>query len=657
MQLGLDNTLTQQRINAAVKAADIGGSQSSVLPYDPANPPDSTSGSVNIAANLIDNTDFDFSKNGYTASGAGDADYECYNFYRQLFIKLTDVVATSGSNAISSAAAKFASTYTYPMPFVLLGAGASNVALTGYLNRTANGTASLFTDAGMGTPLNASVTLTGGVLWFGTLLAENSANALKATGHSLFAANEGTDTIIPRWDRTHGWGELGSTGAESYDIACPLPVNFVRAGVRYYFRILIGQRSGATATDAARVSFGIWDATTARSRFLESSNMTLSVGPVGSTGATTYAYRIIADLDDGTSLMSDVTTITNGNASLSGSNYNRLTWANSSGVLRLRIYRSVGGVIKRVFTITNGANDFNDYGTDEGETPVSMPTTSQERPIAYKVSPQFTPPGAGSWTPFLLWLDIPTTYDSSTTTGKQWLRFTVEGTETDVRAFLFDRVMISTDNGGWQRSARDFNKIVSGVPTSVPPDDGGQGGGGIDDGRCFVLDTPVIRCDVNGENQQEVPIGEIVKGNFILDDNRVRLVHRKPKDGLAKRLVYVRLTSGVEFTCTPSEKFVTSRTDIDGTRIDKMTRGDIIQGFDRHTVEYPVIKEYENIELDEPVWVRTLMLKGGHTFLVGRLIGCRAIVERVRNYIRARSGREPQFRKARAHNEKPLMVG
>ena len=46
-------------------------------------------------------------------------------------------------------------------------------------------------------------------LWFGELVTQTAAKALKATGHSLFAANEGTNDAIARWDKTAGQMEIG----------------------------------------------------------------------------------------------------------------------------------------------------------------------------------------------------------------------------------------------------------------------------------------------------------------------------------------------------------------------------------------------------------------------------------------------------------------
>jgi hypothetical protein len=408
--------------------------------------------------------------------------------------------------------------------------------------------------------------MTNATLWFGETLSEaGGILALKSSSHSLYAANEGTNTIIPRWERTNGWVEMGSNTSDRFDLATPLPINLVRAGVTFYFRCILSQRSGTSGSAPIRLSAGIWDATSGRQRFLESSNLDLSVTVVGTTGGTSYDYVILADLDDGRTIVSDTVTVANGNASLSTSNYNRLEWQNAAGVLRFRIYRTTGGVTKRVFTITNGAHDFNDYGgTDEG-TVGSLPTAAEQRPIAYAVSGQIDPEsiGSGTWLTVLLTLPISDTYNSSTTTGKQWLRVQIEGATAQERMVLVDRVSLSTSNGGWSRSSRDLAKISSGVPSSTPPDGGGQGGGGIDDGGggfCFVMDTPVIVCDRSGGQLREIPIGETKRGMFIFAGNRVRRITRA-LDGLTNTLVHCRLRNGVSWSCTPSERFISGRAD------------------------------------------------------------------------------------------------
>jgi hypothetical protein len=63
--------------------------------------PTATHRPVVLAQNALDNSDFDYSKLAYTGTVGADDDYECYNFYRQRFIKaVPTLVTTAGSNTI-----------------------------------------------------------------------------------------------------------------------------------------------------------------------------------------------------------------------------------------------------------------------------------------------------------------------------------------------------------------------------------------------------------------------------------------------------------------------------------------------------------------------------------------------------------------------------
>lgn len=603
--------LQRQQIEIAMNTRGTGlpvrNGQIPILPYDPNQPPDDPNTPQYTATNLIDNTDFDFSRDGYENDPpvGGDASHECYNWYRQRFIKVTDLATTATSTAVTSASGPFKAGYTYPMNFVLLNGQTSGEALVGTLTRVSDTAATL--------SIASDNTLTGAVMWFGTGLAETPTNALKGSSHSTFAANEGTNDIIPRWDKTNGWVEIGSDTEDAFDLACPLPINLVRPGVSYFFSAIFSQRAGTTSTDPFRLSVGIWDETAGQRRWLESDNMDLTVTPVGTTGATTYKYRIIADLDDGTMIMSDEVTIANGNATLSPTNYNRLVWEHATGILNFRIYREVGGVVKRVFTIRNGAHDFNDTGGDEGETPVSMPTVAGVKPIAYKVSQGFLPVGEGVWQRILIRLQIPSTYDTSNTTDRQWIRIAVEGDTGDERLVLLDRLMFATSDGGWQRSSRDLNKILNQNPDSLPTSTT-QGDTGMGTG-CFTFDTPILVCDRDGSNIRSVPIGEIDKGMFVvsgsLRPNRVR----EMSDSISRTIISFVLSNGITRRCSPSERFVTSRADKSGTRIDQLTLGDEILCWRAGRVEKATIEEL--LITSESERVRTIALKPGRTFVLG----------------------------------------
>ena len=68
-----------------------------------------------------------------------------------------------------------------------------------------------------------------------------------------------------------------------------------------------------------------------------------TVTPQGTTGATTYSYTVTAISEYGETVASPVGSTATGNATLTGANFNRLTWTMVVGALGYRIYRTVGG--------------------------------------------------------------------------------------------------------------------------------------------------------------------------------------------------------------------------------------------------------------------------------------------------------------------------
>lgn len=65
-----------------------------------------------------------------------------------------------------------------------------------------------------------------------------------------------------------------------------------------------------------------------------------TVTPQGTTGASTWVYKIEALNRDQTSIASAVGTTTTGNATLSSTNFNRVTWTAVTGATAYRIYRT-----------------------------------------------------------------------------------------------------------------------------------------------------------------------------------------------------------------------------------------------------------------------------------------------------------------------------
>jgi len=83
--------------------------------------------------------------------------------------------------------------------------------------------------------------------------------------------------------------------------------------------------------------------------------LTPTVTPQGTTGATTYSYKIVATQGGGWTAASVAGTTTTGNATLDGTNFNRITWTGISGATGYHVYRTVGGATQgKISTITIG---------------------------------------------------------------------------------------------------------------------------------------------------------------------------------------------------------------------------------------------------------------------------------------------------------------
>lgn len=81
-----------------------------------------------------------------------------------------------------------------------------------------------------------------------------------------------------------------------------------------------------------------------RQELLEQASLTTpsapTVTPQGTTGATAYSYKIEALNRDQTSIASSAGSTATGNATLSSTNFNRVTWTAVTGASAYRVYRS-----------------------------------------------------------------------------------------------------------------------------------------------------------------------------------------------------------------------------------------------------------------------------------------------------------------------------
>lgn len=102
---------------------------------------------------------------------------------------------------------------------------------------------------------------------------------------------------------------------------------------------------------------------------------TVTVTNIGTTGATTYGYRVSAINSVGETLASSTVTTTTGNASLTGSNFNRVTWNRVVGATGYKVYGRTSGS-ELLMATTTTANHFDDIGaiTPSGALPLSNTT-------------------------------------------------------------------------------------------------------------------------------------------------------------------------------------------------------------------------------------------------------------------------------------------
>jgi hypothetical protein len=88
----------------------------------------------------------------------------------------------------------------------------------------------------------------------------------------------------------------------------------------------------------------------------------LTIVPVGTTGNTTYGYRVSAVTPLGTSILCAEVTTNAGNATLSSTDYNYMVWGAVPGAIEYNVYRTTGGDTQGLLdTVTT--NDYSDKGT------------------------------------------------------------------------------------------------------------------------------------------------------------------------------------------------------------------------------------------------------------------------------------------------------
>jgi hypothetical protein len=91
----------------------------------------------------------------------------------------------------------------------------------------------------------------------------------------------------------------------------------------------------------------------------------LAVAPVGATGSATYAYQVEAYNDVGRTAATSVVSISNGNALLSSTNYNRITWDNVTDAIGYHVFGRTTTGLGLAYLGTTTSTSFNDIGDED----------------------------------------------------------------------------------------------------------------------------------------------------------------------------------------------------------------------------------------------------------------------------------------------------
>jgi hypothetical protein len=99
----------------------------------------------------------------------------------------------------------------------------------------------------------------------------------------------------------------------------------------------------------------------------------VTVSPQGTTGATTYGYRVAAVSHAGTTMAAATATTTTGNATLSVSNFNRVSWTAVAGAAQYKVYGRTSGSELLIATVGAGVTSYDDTGavTPSGALPTA----------------------------------------------------------------------------------------------------------------------------------------------------------------------------------------------------------------------------------------------------------------------------------------------
>lgn len=450
----------------------------------------------------------------------------------------------------------------------------------------------------------------------GTVTADQG--PLVASGHPNFATVDGD---APIWDKVNGTFRLGWE-TSGYDVACPLPTDFVFPGQRYFICFETLAEDDALDLQDAEFYCGFWDTTTGQEKWIEGAEFEPDIAVYGVPGTRTLSYKVRATTDGNNQILSKEVTVATAPATLTPENHVRLFFRGVAGFLQFEVFRKDGTTYRKVADIRNSIDlQFFDMQESGGSLEDGYPTLTLEVPRAYAQTNGLAANNI-SYTVHTMVVEIPTTYDKSNTdSNKQWFRFGLTGAVSNARGLVLRRIMVSEGYGPWTRSINDMQAINSpSTSATVSPGTGILTGEFPSNGPyCVSLDTLVDVIDRIDEQEivTKIAIKNITQGMHVACGAQALPV-LEVRDGTVQETYCIVTVSGLELQCSASHRLIQSRFDKHGRAAKSLKPGDHILISKDGAVTAEAIAAVSVVAGATPV--RTLVLPKPHIYVTNGFI-------------------------------------
>jgi hypothetical protein len=382
-------------------------------------------------------------------------------------------------------------------------------------------------------------------------LTLDAAHALKAVGHSLFAANEGANTAIPIWDRENGWLTWGADAAPLWDVAVNFYNNDIKPADTWYIRFVLGALSADLVPEDLEMYCGFWHKTATGEGWIEGGNLTLTNSLIGLAGTQEFNYMVVAETDGGATLYSQILNVSDAPDVLSDTNMVRVSYAAAvnGGFVKFTIYRETvaTGAFHQIGLVRN-TNEL--VFDDDGDTimPVNgFPTgAAVSQALAYSRRLVVGASGAAVLLNDFK-IEIPTDYNwSETLAFSQFFRFGFTLPTAINRQISLDRIYLGPSFNKWSDSPFDSKAAIPSTSQTGAPPVGGDTGGPP---GCIRFDVPVLRLDFD-EQYEWLPYDEVPDGDLLESGEPERNVIKQKQPTKAKQFYRVDFSNKSWIYCT-----------------------------------------------------------------------------------------------------------